>query len=384
MKAQHGFTIVEILVATFILFLVLGSCAALLNQAQHATEAVALEANTQENLRAGMHFITRDLMQAGEGIPPQGIYVPTTAGGISAVNQPGTGGIFPGNPSVLQPVIPGWAQGPLATTVNPVTGVVLTGGATDIVNLLYADNTLISSGASPNPLNGLPVTQASGATKCLGTISASGDAVTLDPACFLMPGTPAPIAVGNLIMFANVNGVALQYVTGVAGQTISFAAGDPAGLNQTGAPNGTVASINSSGVPTVITRVWMVTYYISTNDPKHPQLMRQVNYPNYPAGAPANPPQAIADDIEDLTFSYDIEDSSAPPGAYPNGPGDAATPVAPDTPLQIRAVNVALFGRSERPYTGASAPLYLRNNLSTHVSIRNTAFVNQFNTSSIP
>jgi len=384
MKLNKGFTMVEVLVATFVLFLVLTACAALLSQAQHATEAVGLEANTQENLRAGMHFITRDLLQAGEGIPPQGIYIPTTGAGTSAVNRPGTGGIFPGNPTILQPVIPGWAQGPLATTVDPVTGAVLTGGATDIVNILYADNTLVSSGGVSNSLNGLPVSQPTGATKCFGTISAPGDTVVLDPACFTTPGAPNPITVGNLIMFANVNGVALQYVTGVAGQTITFAAGDPAGLNLTGDPTGTVASINAAGVPTVITRVWMVTYYISTVDPSHPQLMRQVNYPNYPPGAPENPPQAIGDDIEDLTFSYDIVNSSAPVGAYPNGPGDAAAPIAPDTPLQIRAVNVALFGRSERPYTGASTPVYFRNNLSTHVSIRDTAFVNQFNTSSIP
>ncbi len=384
MKFQKGFTMVEVLVAMIVLFLVLGACLSMLDQAQHATEAVGLEANTQENLRAGMHFVTRDLLQAGEGIPPQGIYIPTTAGGVSGVNRPGTGGVFPGNPTILQPVIPGWAQGPLATTIDPKTGAVLTGGATDIVNILYADNTLVSSGAAPNPLNGLPVSQPTGTTICLGSISASGDSVTLDPGCFTMPGTPTPITTGNLIMFANVNGTALEYVTGVAGQTITFAAGDPAALNLTGDPTGTVASINAAGVPTVITRVWMVTYYISTVDPSHPQLMRQVNYPNYPPGAPVNPPQAIGDDLEDLTFSYDIVNSSAPVGVYPNGPGDAATPVAPDTPLQIRAVNVALFGRSERPYTGASTPMYFRNNLSTHVSIRDTAFVNQFNTSSIP
>ena len=38
-------------------------------------------ANTQENLRAGMHFITRDLAQAGEGIPPAGVSLPTTVAG---------------------------------------------------------------------------------------------------------------------------------------------------------------------------------------------------------------------------------------------------------------------------------------------------------------
>jgi type II secretory pathway pseudopilin PulG len=384
MRRQAGFTMIEILVATIILIIAVGICAAMLTQAQHSTEAVALQANTQENLRAGMHFMTRDLMQAGEGIPPQGIYIPVTGAGTTAVNRPGTLSIFPGNPTILAPVLPGAGQGPFATTINPLTGVVLTGGATDILNVIYADNTLVSSGATPNTLNGLPVTQLAGATICNGAIDPTGLTVTLDANCFTMPGTPTPIAVGNLIMFANANGTALEYVTNVVGQVITFAAGDPAGLNQTGFPTGTVASINAANVPTVITRVWMVTYYISTTNPYHPQLIRQVNYPNFPVGAAANPPQDIADDIEDLTFSYDIVNSSDPVGTYANGPGDAATPVAPDTAFQIRAVNVTLFGRSERPYTGAGSPMYFRNNLSTHVSIRDTAFVNQFNTSAIP
>jgi prepilin-type N-terminal cleavage/methylation domain-containing protein len=385
MKPQKGFSLIEILVAVVVLIILIGACSAALIQAQHAMDAVALEANTQQNLRAGMHFITRDLLQAGEGIPPQGIYIPATAAGTSAINRPGTGGVFPGNPTILPPVIPGAGQGALATTVNTANGAILTGGATDIVNILYADNTLVSSGPTPTPLNGLPVTQtAVGSQLCAGAIDPTGLTVTLDPTCFTMPGTPTPITVGNLIMFANANGTALQYVTNVAGQTITFAAGDPAGLNQTGAATGTVASINAANVPTVITRVWMVTYYISTATPAHPQLIRQVNYPGFPAGAEANPAQAIADDIEDLTFSYDVINSSAPAGTYPNGPGDAATPVAPDTPFQIRAVNAALFGRSEYAYNGGGSPTYFRNNLSTHISIRDTAFVNQFNTSSIP
>ena len=151
--------------------------------------------------------------------------------------------------------------------------------------------------------------------------------VTLDPNCFLMPGKANPIAVGNLIMFHNQNGTAIEYVTGVAGQTISFGGGDPAGLNQTGLATGTVASLQSVGVggtlsfpTTSITRIWMVTYYLdTTTNPQKPMLVRQVNYPNYPAGAAANPPQQIADSIEDLTFSYDITASVDAAGTYPGG-----------------------------------------------------------------
>jgi hypothetical protein len=54
MKLLKGFSIIEILVATGILIVVLGTCSALLTQAEHTTEAAALGANPQENLRAGL------------------------------------------------------------------------------------------------------------------------------------------------------------------------------------------------------------------------------------------------------------------------------------------------------------------------------------------
>jgi hypothetical protein len=122
-----------------------------------------------------------------------------------------------------------------------------------------------------------------------------------------------------------------------------------------------------------------------------PQLIRQVSYPGYPAAAPANPPQAIADDIENLAFSYAITNSTDPAGTYPTtpfaapfttGPGNASTPILPDTPAQIRAVNVFLAGRSEQVYKETNTPEFLRNNLTTQVSVRSLEFTNQFNTSS--
>jgi hypothetical protein len=264
-----------------------------------------------------------------------------------------------------------------------VTQAVLTGVPTDIINILYADNILVDGAG--NYLYSFPVVQAAPSNPvCAGSISSTGSSVTLSPNCFAMPGATNPITAGNLIMFHNQNGTALEYVTSVAGNSINFAGGDPAGLNQTGKPSGTVASLATTpGVfpPTTITRVWMVSYYIDVTNPQDPQLIRQVNYPGYPAGAPVNPPQAIADDIENLGFSYDITSSTAPAGSYPLGPGNAPTPLLPDTPAQIRAVNVFLAGRSEQTYTALSTPQYLRNNLSTQVSIRSLSFTNQFNTS---
>jgi prepilin-type N-terminal cleavage/methylation domain-containing protein len=381
MKRQRGFTLIELMVSMSIVVSVVAIATDALMQAEHVTNMVTYEANTQENLRAGMHFMVRDLMQAGEGIPQGGISLPYT--GTSAVNRPGTAIIFPNTYITLPAITPGSLQGQLATSINPVTNAVLTGTFTDIINIIYADNVLVD--AAGHYLYSYPVAQAAPSTPiCAGSISATGASVSLAPACFTMPGATNPITAGNLIMFHNQNGTALEYVTSVAGQTINFSGGDPAGLNQTGKLNGTVANLATTpGVfpPTTVTRVWMVTYYVDATTPTDPQLIRQVNYPGYPAGAPVNPPTTIADDIENLGFSYDITSSTDAVGTYPNGPGNAAAPVLPDTPAQIRAVNVFLAGRSENTYTAETTPTFLRNNLSSQVSIRSLSFTNQFQTS---
>jgi prepilin-type N-terminal cleavage/methylation domain-containing protein len=386
MKREKGFSLIELLVAMAILLVVVSVATTAIIQAQHVSEAIALEANVQENLRAGMHFIVRDLTQAGEGIPAAGISIPNTAAGVSHIARPGTpaASIFQSQslPAVsytsLPPVIPGSQLGSVVTTQNASSKAILTGGFnTDIITILYEDNTVVSSagGAAAPLLTATPVNQPVGPPICNGTITANGSSVTMDPACFTMPGGPTPIAVGNLILFHNINGTALEYVTSIAGSTINFAAGDPAGLNQTGLPNGTVSNLSVAATPTTISRVWMVTYYLDVvTNPAKPQLVRQVNYPNYPAGAAANPPQQIGEVIENLGFSYDIVNTQDPTGTYPNGPGDAPTALAPDTPFAFRAVNVYLGGRSEYPWTWTNPPQFLRNSLTTQVSIRSLSF----------
>jgi prepilin-type N-terminal cleavage/methylation domain-containing protein len=389
MKRDKGFSLVELMASIAILVIVAGATVGALIQAQRTANSVVLAANTQENLRAGMHFLVRDLTQAGEGLPPGGIAIPLTTSGTSNLNRPGIittpATTFPTSYTALPVITPGWELGQDATTVNVASNAVLYGIQTDIINVLYADNDLNDqANETGHFLNSAPVTSAS-SPNCTGTINTSGTSVTMASSCFTMPGaTVPPVAVGNLILFTNGNGTALEYVTGVSGQTINFASGDPAGLNGLSAttyPDGTVAAMKASTTTTTITRVWMITYYIdSTTNPSCPQLIRQVNYPGYPSGAPANPPQPVGDCIEDLSFSYDITGSTAPTGTYTIGPGDAPTPVSPDTPAQIRAINVTLEARSEYPFSADPGADYFHNSLSTQVSIRSLSFQNDFTT----
>ena len=78
MKRQAGFTLIEVLVATAIMMIIAGSVYAALTNAIRTTEGVALLADTQENLRAGMNYVVRDIVQAGEGIPQGGIPIPAS------------------------------------------------------------------------------------------------------------------------------------------------------------------------------------------------------------------------------------------------------------------------------------------------------------------
>ena len=384
MKRENGFSLIELMIAMAILLVVVAGVTSALVLAQHASSEAILEASVVQNVRAGMHFVVRDLMQAGEGIPPEGISLPNTLAGVSAVNRPGTATIFANagvSYLVLPSVVPGSGLGQAATSVNPNTGKTITAGAanTDIITVFYADNTLVD--VLGNSLNSFPIIQAAGPA-CNGTIAANGSFIKLAAACFTMPGLVTPIAAGNLLLFTNPTGTALGYVTSVNGQTINFAGADPAGVNQTGDPNNTLAVLGAAGQPTSVTRIWMVTYYVdSTTNAACPQLIRQVNNPGFPAAAPANPPQPIAECIESLGITYDITSSTDPAGTYPLGAGDAPTPVAPDTASQIRAVNVFLAGRSEVPFLMGTNHSFVRNNISTQVSLRSVAFVNQFNTS---
>src|SRR5271170_6946123 len=121
MKLQKGFSLIELLVSMGIVVTVVAIATGALMQAEHATTAVAYMANTQENLRAGMHFMVRDLLQAGEGIPQGGVSLPYIA--TSAINRPGTNPAitFPNTYTTLPAITPGWEAGQLATSLNAST-----------------------------------------------------------------------------------------------------------------------------------------------------------------------------------------------------------------------------------------------------------------------
>jgi type II secretory pathway pseudopilin PulG len=365
LRKQCGFTMVEFLVAAGISLVLIAAAVGAFTDALRSNEVVTLTADLNDNLRASMDLISRDLVFAGTGIPTSGINIPSGAG--VTIKRPNlTALTFPG--TILPAVSLGTGLGP-AVPISDTPASANPGTPSDILTVLYGDNTW-NTGES---MDSAPITRtAVGATPaCNGTISPTGDSITFDPACNDLTKARVPIQPGDLILFTNPAGAtAIQTVTTVNGQRLNFA-GDPSidkfGFNQSGASQGTIIQLqNPPGAwPSVTaTRLFMVTYYLdNVADPVRPRLMRQLNF---------NTPQPVGDVIEALTVRYNFVDASTPPTFYAK---QSAVP-AGLSESNIRSVNVFLGARSNRAQSKTAR--YLRDNMSTQVSLRSLSYFNKY------
>jgi hypothetical protein len=345
--------------------------------ATRVNQSVTFREDMSDNIRAGMNLIEQDLIETGTGIPTGGITVPSFLGGSCAsgsysnVNRPiftGTA-TFPVCNSVLPAIEPGNAMGPLITSPD-ATSIV----NTDIISILYADNTA-STTAGVKGMNAAPI---NGASCPNGSISSNTVTVIFDPNCFNLNSLAAEgvsINPGDLIMFSNANGNAIQTVStvNIGSQTLTFTSGDAFNFNSTGAPLGTLTqlqnyNLNAQGnkvfnvgtyPPTTATRVWLITYYLdNVTDPTHVRLVRQVNF---------NGGQAVGETLENLQFTYNFNDGKAV--------NDINVP-AGYSESQIRSVNLYLGARSTNKSSQNNK--YIRENFQTQVSLRSMAYVSQY------
>jgi len=371
MKKQTGFTLIELMVGITISLIVLAAAMAIFNDAVRSNQVVTLRADMTDNLRAGLNLIQQDLLQVGTGIPTGGIAIPNTpnAAGTCNVGQPVNrpnlqpGLTFPACNFSLPAVEPGMDLGPKVTSPD-----VAPGPNSDLITVLYADNAL---SLDNSPIN-RPASP--GVVACNGTISASGDTATFDPSatCQSLAVASVPVQAGDLILFSNAQGNAIQTVTAVNGQTLNFAKGDSFNLNGRKDPQGTIEQLqnldpvtnkpNGTYPPTTASRIWMISYYLDNiTDPAHVRLIRQVNF---------RPGQPVGDTLENLQFTYNFVDGvTNPSGQQTVPPGLSES--------QIRAINVSLSARSTRLW--AKSGHYLRDSLATQVSLRSMAFVNRYN-----
>lgn len=333
MRREEGFSLTEMLLAICITLLVLAGTLGAFHDSLRLHEKAVEVSELDHNLRTGMQVLVEDFVGAGWGIPIGGVPIPSGED-AEPVTRPGPrDGELEFASETIASVNPGPALGPRVC-----------GGGTDMVNILSADGSIALD------------------THRLVEIGENGSIVTVDPRTPI--SGPHPVRSGDLICLSNALGSALQYVTRVSGQKILFDAGDPMRLNQPGVPGSVTRLMDEEGhfPPTSARRIHLITYYLEPSplDPGLTRLMRRIN---------DRPATAVAEVLENLQFSYDLVDGAL-------NPTDIKIPLAPNSPAQIRKVNILLAGRTGRVMRETGT--YVRRTLTTQVSLRSLSYIDRY------
>ena len=361
---DDGFTLTELLASTTIMLLVLGAAMPAFQNALRINDMGTQLADSSQNLRSGANLLVHDLMQAGRKIPTGGIPIPSGIGAttINRPSPPGGGSYTFDNTTqtTLTAIISGSGLGP--TVDNSTTDVI----TFLMVDALLGDLQICDSTTTPLPAGPPALIQSDASSITLtGTATTTGlNWLTADPA----NGIPA-VKAGDIIWF-NTGGTALQTVTGDDSAKVYFAQTDWFNFNQTGAASGTLLQLRS-GNPArfpcmTASRLLMYTYYVdATTTPGTPRLTRVLN--NYA-------PQALAGVVEDLDITYDLVDGVTNPVRITSLPYTLNSLTY--TANLIRKVNLHLGVRSDT--LSAQTHDYVRNHISTAISIRDLAFVSRY------
>jgi len=364
-NAARGFTLVELMVSMAVGLIVMAALASLFKMGVTSTLLVTQRAETQQNMRAAVDLMVKDISMAGAGLPSGGIQLPAGAGSSLskfACDQSGTchvtNNTYPSG-NYMYGIIPGYlngVEGSAVITAAPAPAV------NDSVTLIYTDYNF--------PLNEYNM---------YFTSATSGANVTLTANTSYTPAPPSitsagGINVGDLIMVAGGGLTAVGEVTNLTSSTgtcpctgtMAFAGSDPLNINQDGAAKGNlkaIAALEGTTTPVTAYRIYAVTYYLNVPAAvgQTPRLMRQVN---------GLTPQPVADDIINLQYAFDVYNSTT--DALDS---NQANPIgAGESPNNIQKINLVVMGESIINNGNKSQSMYL----ATDVSARNMAFRNRY------
>ena len=371
----QGFTLLELMVSMSLGLLVMAAMASLFKVGMNSTILVEQRAEAQQEMRAGMDLMVKDLSLAGAGLPSGGVQLPTGTGnnGLSkfGCDQTGTchlvNNTYPANgasTNYMYGIIPGYENGVeggasiLAAPSPP--------NINDSVTVIYADYNfpLAQYNAQFPAANGTTINLAASASPYPPLINSAGG-----------------IQVGDIIMVTGGGITAVGEVTSLAASgtggtssaagSLTFASGDALNLNQSGAALGNIAQVAAAtGINTNLTsvlRLYVVTYYLTTSTaayagaPQTIRLMRQVN---------GLTPVPVADDIINLQFAFDTYNSSTAAldanQVNPIGVGES--------PNNIQKINLVVMAQSINNWGNKSQNLYL----ATDISARNMSFRDRY------
>jgi prepilin-type N-terminal cleavage/methylation domain-containing protein len=369
----RGFTLVELLISMAIGVIILTAAVSLFSKAVGASFLVTQRAEMQQDGRAALDMMAKDISLAGAGITSGGVQLPDGGGatgskfGCDQTLCYTTNNTYPIN-NHLYGVIPNPGAGLKVMTAGGVLS-----PATDVLTVAYTDNTY--------PLNQYSV--ALNAAGSQATFTVPVPAPNPLPVPWPPPAINDPavgLKAGDLVLFSNSVGQAVGEVTTVgAGGVVTFANADPLTINQSAAAAGNIKALwGGAAAPAVLPatiafRLLVITYYIDvppgpdgiryTADDGPPRLMKQVN---------GQSPVPVSENISGLQVTYDIYDDVS--GAATANLKDAGMS-AGKSPNQIRKVNLSIAARS--PMQGDYGR-FQSLNLATAVSARDMSFKDRY------
>ena len=351
-NSVRGFTLVELVVSMALGLVVMASLASLFKTGLNSVMLVSQRAEAQQNMRAALDLMVKDISMAGAGIPSGGIQLPNGTGSSLSNFGCDQSGIchvpsfnYP-NSNYMYGVIPGFNNGVEASAVVAAAPPPIIDDSITVVYVDYGFPLAEYNITFPVPGDGTNITLAANPT--------------YNPAPPLITSAGG-IQVGDLIMLSNSLGTAVGEVTGLTAGSIAFADLDALNMNQNGAQYNNIKSI-SNGANTTAYRLFAVTYYLNVpTNGQTPRLMRQVN---------GLTPVPVADDIINIQFAFDTYNSN-------NGALDANQPNplgVGENPNLVQKINIVVMGQSILNNGNKSQNMYL----ATSVSARNMAFRNRY------
>lgn len=351
-KRHKGFSLLEMMIAMFVGLLVLGSTVQLFKTGMTSSMLVVQRTEMQQNMRAAVEFMTKDISLAGSGLPDAGIQLPLNGTpsryGCDQTTCHVPGGTYPNN-NYMTGVLPGFNGGVEGGATIPAAPT----ARSDSITVVYADYSF--------PLNQYWLD--------FPTLTSTGTVLNVNvPNPAPNPAPPAitaagGIQVGDVIWLSNSLGNAVGEVTALTNNSMTFADADALNLNQSAATvTNNIRALNNGSHLTGY-RLFVVTYYLTVpGNGQQPRLMRQVN---------GRTPVPVADDIINLQFAYDLFNSTTN-ALDANQPNPLSYPA--DALGLIQKVNLSVMGQS-LVSDGKNAQ---NMRLATSVSARNMAFFDRY------
>jgi prepilin-type N-terminal cleavage/methylation domain-containing protein len=339
-RDNRGYSLIELLVSVLLMSIVLGLSARALSDTMRADDAIGLLADVNQNLQSSSTMMVRDFVDAGRNLALGGVSLPV--GPAADVVRPGpataTAAGWP-TAGLLYAVTPGNEQGP-----------VINGNTTDVVTIVSVDDRVDMA------MSWIAV-DANGATVRMVPRTPVNNTLNTNPG--------NTINVGDLMLVTRGGIRAILHVTSIdpANPLIFRAAtaGDTSNFNQQGGTGGSMAQVGSTVLVPVATatpdtdvkRIKMITYWVEERQGL-PYLMRQENY---------RAAVEVGLGVDNLELRYDVLD-----GANVVTVNDPFVDRPGTSPNQFDKAHILIAVRSDRKFVQTKG--YLRNNLTTQVSLR--------------